>query len=192
MIFRASLLVVSALLSFLSLSSAQYDDAEQAKRDMMVGMQGLKAAKENPELMAQLMRDMANPEMMKEAQKMMQDPTWQKEMKKFQESPDFKESIKKTKEMLKDPHAAAQAEAKMEHMLKTGQDKHKQSVQAAMDQAMDSFNNPEMIREMQKMVQDPSFKKQFEEMAKNPEFAGYIQAVSIEISGQIRYTQFSH
>jgi mannitol/fructose-specific phosphotransferase system IIA component (Ntr-type) len=117
---------------------------------------------------------------MKEAQKMMQDPAFQKQLKKLQNSKEFKESLKQTQEMLKDPNVAAHAEAKMEHMAKVGTEALKQRAGAAVENAMDeALNNPQVMQEMAKMIRDPAFAKQIEEMSKSPEFQNYLAAVSV-------------
>lgn len=115
--------------------------------------------------------------MMAAAKEMMADPAWQKQMKKLQESKDFKESIKKTTEMLNDPNAAAKAEAKMEHMVKLGNEQLKNGAAAAMEQAMDAMKNPEIMAEMANMIKDPNFKQQLESLSKDPSFAPYIAAM---------------
>ena len=114
--------------------------------------------------------------MMEAAKKMMEDPQFQKEMKKLQNSKEFKESIKKTQEMLKDPNLAAKNEAKMEHMLKVGEEQIKKGAANAMEEAMKAMANPEIVAEMAKMIKDPSFTKQLEAMAKDPQFKNYVDA----------------
>jgi hypothetical protein len=115
--------------------------------------------------------------MMAAAKEMMADPAWQKEMKKLQGSKEFKESISKTKELVEDPNAAAHAEAKMEHMLKVGNDNLKNGAAAAMEEAMAAMNNPEMMAEMAKMAKDPNFKEQLAALSKDPQFQSYIEAM---------------
>ena len=174
MMFRKILFVGATLLSSLPLSLAQQGHAEQ---DIMLGMQGLAQAAKDPALLAQLMKDMQDPEMMKEAQKMMQDPKFQAEMKKLQNDKGFKESLKQTTEMFKDPNAAAAAEAKMEHMMKVGNEQLKMGAAAAMEQAMEAMHNPEVMAEMSAMLKDPSFKQQLENLSKDPSFQTYIEAM---------------
>ena len=118
-----------------------------------------------------------NPELMAEAQKMMDNPEFQKQMKKLQQSKDFKESIKKTTEKLKDPNQAAAAEAKLEHMVKVGNHELKKGARSAVEEAMASMANPEVMAEMAKMIKDPSFVRQLESMSKDPTFKNYIDAV---------------
>ena len=115
--------------------------------------------------------------MMAAAKEMMADPSWQAQMKKLQNDKGFKESIKKTSEMLKDPNAAAQAEAKMEHMVKVGNEQLKNGAAAAMEQAMEAMKNPEVMAEMSAMIKDPSFKQQLEALSKDPSFQSYIEAM---------------
>jgi hypothetical protein len=115
--------------------------------------------------------------MMAAAKKMMDDPEWQKQMKELTKNKEFKESIKKTQHALKDPNTAAHAEARVEHMLKVGNDQLKKGAASAMEEAMAAMNNPEMMAEMQKMIHDPSFTKQLEAFAKDPQFRSYMEAV---------------
>jgi hypothetical protein len=115
--------------------------------------------------------------MMAAAKEMMNDKAWQTQMKKLQNDKGFKESIKKTSEMLQDPAKAAQAEAKMEHMVKVGNDQLKQGAAAAMEQAMEAMHNPEVMAEMAALVKDPSFKQQLEALSKDPSFQSYIEAM---------------
>ena len=114
---------------------------------------------------------------MKAAQEMMKDPSWAAQMKKLQKDKGFQDSIKKTQEMLKDPAEQAKLEAKMEHMVKVGNDQLKQGAAAAMEQAMAAMNNPEVMAEMAAMIKDPSFKQQLEALSKDPSFASYIEAM---------------
>ena len=69
-------------------------------------------------------------------------------------------------------------EAKMEHMLKVGEDKLKQGAGAAMEQAMADMANPEVMADMAKMLKDPQFQAQLAAMAKDPSFKNYVSAVS--------------
>jgi hypothetical protein len=80
--------------------------------------------------------------------------------------------------MLKDPSTAAQMEAKMEHMMKVGDQKLKQGAGAAMEQAMADMANPEVMAEMTKMMKDPQFQAQLASMTKDPSFKNYVDAVS--------------
>lgn len=117
--------------------------------------------------------------MMEEAKKMMENSEYQKQMKKLTNSKEFKESIKATTDMLNDPNAAAHAEAKLEHMAKVGAQQLKDGATNAMDQALQqALNNPEVMAEMAKMVQDPSFAKQFKAMQNDPAFKNYMEAMS--------------
>ena len=111
------------------------------------------------------------------AKEMMADPAWQAQMKKLQGDKGFKESIKQASDMLKDPNAAAQAEAKMEHMVKVGNEQLKNGAAAAMEQAMEAMKNPEVMAEMSQMIKDPSFKQQLEALSKDPSFKSYIDAM---------------
>lgn len=114
---------------------------------------------------------------MAEAQKMMNDPEFQKQMKKLTNSKDFKQSLKKTQEVMKDPNTAAEMEARMEAMVKKGNDDMKKSATAAMEEAMASMNNPEVMAEMTRMMKDPSFQAQLAAMANDPSFRHYMGAM---------------
>ena len=128
--------------------------------------------------------------MMAAAKEMMADPAWQAQMKKLQNEKGFKESSKKMQEMMKDPNAAAQAEAKMEHMLKVGNDQLKAGAAAAMEQAMEAMKNPEVMAELSAMVKDPSFMKQFEALKKDPQFQPYIEAMQDMVKDPAKQKKF--
>jgi hypothetical protein len=115
--------------------------------------------------------------MMAEAKKMMDDPSYQKRMKEMSKSKEFREGMKQSVEMLQDPAKAAAAEAKLEHMLKVGNDQIKQASRNVMDDAMAAMGNPEVMAEMARMVKDPQFQQQLGEMAKDPSFKNYIDAM---------------
>merc|ERR1712003_209409 len=89
----------------------------------------------------------------------------------------FQDSIKKSVEMMKDPAQAAAMEAKMEHMMKVGNDQLKNAAGGMMDEAMQAMNNPEVMAQVAKMVKDPNFQKQLADMAKDPQFKSYIDAM---------------
>ena len=114
---------------------------------------------------------------MAEAKKMMDNPAFQKQMKEMANDKAFSESIKKSVEMMKDPAQAAAMEAKMEHMMKVGNDALKNQAGNMMEEAMAAMNNPEVMAEVAKMVKDPSFQQQLAEMAKDPQFKSYIDAM---------------
>lgn len=126
-------------------------------------------------LLSNLIKD---PELMAEAQKMMGNPEYQKKMKEMTKDKKFQEGIKKTTDMLKDPNAAAQQEAKMEHMLKVGEDQLKKNAGDQMKDAMAAMSNPDVMAEMQKMMKDPQFVQQIQAMTKDPNFKSYVDAVS--------------
>jgi len=164
----------SFLLLLVAFCAAQDRDA---MNDIQVGLQGLKEAGKDPALLAQLIRDMQDPELMAEAQKMMADPAYQKKMKELSKDKAFKDSIKATGDMLKDPAKAAQAEAKMEHMLKVGNEQLKKAAGDQMKEAMEAMSNPDVMDEMQKMMKDPQFLQQIQAMTKDPNFKSYVDAV---------------
>ena len=109
---------------------------------------------------------------------MMGNPEYQKKMKEMTKDKKFQEGIKKTTDMLKDPNAAAQQEAKMEHMLKVGEDQLKKNAGDQMKDAMAAMSNPDVMAEMQKMMKDPQFVQQIQAMTKDPNFKSYVDAVS--------------
>merc|ERR1711862_1010345 len=98
-----------------------------------------------------------DPEMMAEAKKMMDDPAFKKQMKQMSESKSFKDAVKQTTDMSKDPTKAAQAEAKLEHMVKVGEENLKKGAMGAMEEAMAAMSNPEVLDQMGKMMKDPQF-----------------------------------
>ena len=115
---------------------------------------------------------------MAEAQRLMADPKFQKEMKKLAENQDFKDSIKKTTEGLKDPAQAAKMEARLEHMLKVGNENLKKGATDSMRQAMDAMNDPAVMQQMTQMMKDPQMQAKIQQMMKDPQFQQYAEAVS--------------
>ena len=115
---------------------------------------------------------------MAEAQKMMANPDYQKKMKELSKDKAFQEGIKKTTEMLNDPNSQAAHEAKMEHMLKVGEETLKKNAGDQMKEAMNAMSNPEVMAEMQQMMKDPKFMQQIQAMTKDPNFKSYVDAVS--------------
>ena len=90
---------------------------------------------------------------MAEAKKMMESAEWKEEMKKLSGSKEFQDSIKKTQEALNDPNTAARQEAKVEHMIKVGQEELKNTAAKNMEDAMAAMaENPEMMKEIANMV----------------------------------------
>eukprot|EP00536_Pseudo-nitzschia_multiseries_P003005 jgi/Psemu1/236260/estExt_Genewise1.C_430018 len=140
-------------------------------------MAGLKEASQNPAMLAQLMRDLQDPDLMAEAKKMMESPAFQKQMKEMSNDKAFQDSIKKSVEMMKNPATAAEMEAKMEHMLKRGNEQLKANAGSMMDEAMAAMNNPDVMAEVAKMVKDPNFQQQLQQMASDPQFKSYIDAM---------------
>ena len=108
---------------------------------------------------------------------MMANPEYQKKMKEMTKDKKFQEGIKKTTDMLKDPNSAAQQEAKMEHMLKVGEETLKKNAGDQMKEAMAAMNNPDVMAEMQQMMKDPKFMQQIQAMTKDPNFQSYVDAV---------------
>lgn len=168
-------ILILALATFSNFTFAQEHDA---LRDIQMGMEGLQQAGKDPALLAQLMRDMQDPEMMAAAREMMNDKKFQQEMKKLSNTAEFKESIQNTKEMLSDPNQAAAAEARMEQMIKIGNNQLKKQAMQTVDATMDAMtSDPEMIDSMAKMIKDPNFKKQLDEMMKDPNFRAYMESM---------------
>lgn len=118
-----------------------------------------------------------DPDLMAEAKKMMENPAFQKQMKEMSGDKAFQDSIKKSVEMMKDPARAAEMEAKMEHMMKVGNQQLKDKAGNLMEDAMAAMNNPEVMAEVAKMVKDPNFQQQLADMAKDPQFKSYIDAM---------------
>jgi len=114
---------------------------------------------------------------MAEAKKMMDNPTFQKQMKEMSGDKGFQDSIKKSVDMMKDPAQAASMEAKMEHMMKVGNDQLKNQAGSMMEEAMQAMNDPAVMAEVAKMVKDPNFQQQLNDMAKDPQFKSYIDAM---------------
>jgi hypothetical protein len=168
----------TSLLLLNSISSSRVTAQDDALKDVQIGMQGLKQASDDPAVLAQLMKDLQDPELMAEAQKMMQDPAFQREMKRLTKSKEFQETVKKTKDMMNDPNTAAHAEARMEHMLRVGQEQLQKGAKLNLEQLLSEIgSDPDAMRSMQKMLQDPSFKKQFDAMTKDNQFQTYVDAM---------------
>jgi hypothetical protein len=115
--------------------------------------------------------------MMAEAKKLMDNPEYKKKMSEMQKDKDFQESLKKTQESLNDPNQAAAAEAKMEHMLKVGEQQLKKAAGDQMREAMAAMSNPDVMSQMQEMLKDPNFMQQIQAMTKDPNFKSYVDAV---------------
>merc|ERR1712232_842814 len=80
-------------------------------------------------------------------------------------------------ETMKDPAEAAKMEAKLEHMVKTGEQQLKEGAMGSLEQAMAAMANPEVMAEMGKMLKDPKFLEQVKAMTKDPQFKSYTDAV---------------
>ena len=118
-----------------------------------------------------------DPELMAEAKKMMDNPNFQKQMKEMGNTKEFKDATKASVDMMNDPGQAAAMEAKMEHMMKVGNDQLKNKAGNVMEDAFAAMGNPEVMAEMQKMIKDPNFQQQLNEMAKDPNMQGYMDAM---------------
>jgi hypothetical protein len=120
-----------------------------------------------------------DPEIMAEAKKMMESPEFQKQMKQLSGSKEFKDSIKNAESVMADPSRAAEMEARMEHMIKRGNDELKKGAANMMEDTMAAMmENPALMNEMTQMLKDPNFQQQLAEMMKDPSFASYREAVS--------------
>ena len=108
----------------------------------------------------------------------MDSPEFQKQMKKLTGDKEFKETLKKSAEAMKDPSKAAELEARMEHMMKVGDQELKKAAGNVMEDAMAAMANPEVMAEMTKMIKDPAFQEQLAAMAKDPNFKLYMESVS--------------
>ena len=115
--------------------------------------------------------------MMAEAKKMMENPEWQKKMKAFTGDAEMKEKFKSIGEDMKDAGKRAKLEAKMEAMVKLGNEQLTNQAGKTMEDAMASMNDPKVMAEMVRTVQDPKFKENFAKMAADPTFKKYIDAM---------------
>lgn len=114
---------------------------------------------------------------MAEAKKMMDSPEWKKKMKDLTGDKAFKESTEKLKKTMEDPNESAKMQAKMEHMMKVGQDGLKSEAKDTMAQAMQAMGDPSIMAEAAKMMKDPNFQQQLSQMAKDPSFKKYVSAM---------------
>ncbi len=114
---------------------------------------------------------------MAEARKMMESPEWKKKMKELTGDKAFKESTEKLKKTMEDPNEAAKLQAKMEHMMKVGQEGLKNEARDTMAQAMEAMNDPTIMAEAARMMKDPNFQQQLAQMAKDPSFKKYVSAM---------------
>merc|ERR1711862_773877 len=83
----------------------------------------------------------------------------------------------KMRSTMADPAKAAEAEAKMEHMVKTGEEGLKKGAMNAMEEAMKAMSNPDVMSQMGKMLKDPKFLEQVTAMTKDPQFKPYMDAM---------------
>lgn len=113
---------------------------------------------------------------------MMDNPEFQRQMKKMTGDKEFKNSLKNTVDAMKDPSKAAEMEARMEHMMKVGDQELKKAAGNVMEDAMAAMANPEVMAEMTKMIKDPAFQEQLAAMAKDPNFKLYMESVSAQCS----------
>merc|ERR1712232_275369 len=89
--------------------------------------------------MAGLKEATQNPALLAQLMRDLQDPELMAEAKKMMENPEF------------------QKKAKMEHMLKVGNNQLKNMAGSVMEDAMAAMSNPEVMAEVSKMVKDPNF-----------------------------------
>lgn len=114
---------------------------------------------------------------MAEAKKMMESPEWKKKMKEVTNDKAFKANVDNVKKTLEDPNEAAKMQAKMEHMMKTGQKELQNDAKGTMAEAMQAMNDPSVMAEAARMMKDPSFQQQLSQMAKDPSFKKYVSAM---------------
>jgi len=180
-----SLFTTTALLSAVGLSSAVKEDEyvygkdprKDAEYDVSMGMAGIQQAAKDPKLLAQLFQDMQDPELMAEAKKMMESPEWKKKMKDLTNDKAFKANIDNVKKTMEDPNEAAKMQAKMEHMMKTGNKELHADAKDTMATAMEAMNDPATMAEAARMMKDPQFQQQLAQMAKDPSFKKYVNAM---------------
>lgn len=180
-----SLFTTTALLSVVGLSAAKEEDAyvygkdpkKDAEYDISMGMAGIQQASKDPKLLAQLFQDMQDPELMAEAKKMMESPDWKKKMKDVTHDKAFKANMDNVKKTMDDPNEAAKMQAKMEHMMKTGQRDLQNDAKDTMASAVQAMADPDTMADAARMMKDPKFQQQLAQMAKDPSFKKYITAM---------------
>mmetsp|Transcript_32302 Transcript_32302/g.62277 ORF Transcript_32302/g.62277 Transcript_32302/m.62277 type:complete len:207 (-) Transcript_32302:299-919(-) len=178
-----SLFTASALLSMVGLCSAAddfvygKDPKKDAEYDISMGMAGIQQAAKDPKLLAQLFQDMQDPELMAEARKMMESADWKKKMKELTNDKAFKSNMDNVKKTMEDPNEAAKMQAKMEHMMKTGNKELNNDAKDTMAQAMQAMADPTTMAEAARMMKDPQFQQQLAQMAKDPSFKKYVNAM---------------
>lgn len=118
-----------------------------------------------------------DPELMAEAKKMMESPDWKKKMKDLTNDKAFKANTDKVKKAMEDPNEAAKMQAKMEHMMKTGNKELANDAKDTMSEAMQAMQDPSVMAEAARMMKDPSFQQQLSQMAKDPSFKKYVNAM---------------
>merc|ERR1719203_2306227 len=128
------------------------DPKRDAEFDISSGLAGLGRAVEDPKLLVQLMKDLMGDK-------------------------DFKQNVKGVQEKMADPDQRAQMEAKMEHMLKTGQKELQTGAKDEMAQAMRAMGDPDTMAQAARMMKDPKFQEQLAKMAKDPSFQKYTAAM---------------
>ena len=114
---------------------------------------------------------------MAEAKKMMESPEWKKKMKELTNDKAFKSNIDNVKKTMEDPNEQAKLPAKMEHMMKVGQNDLKNEAKDTMGQAMEAMADPTVMAEAAQMMKDPKFQQQLSQMAKDPSFKKYVSAM---------------
>lgn len=114
---------------------------------------------------------------MAEAKKMMDSPEWKKKMKDLTNNKDFKANVDKVKKTMEDPNEAAKMQAKMEHMVKKGSMEMHSDAKDTMAEAMQAMGDPAMMAEAARMMKDPQFQQQLSQMAKDPSFKKYVNAM---------------
>jgi len=153
------------------------DPKKDAEYDISMGMAGIQQAAQDPKMLAQLFQDMQDPELMAEAKKMMESSEWKKKMKDLSNDKAFKKNMDSVKNTMEDPNEAAKMQAKMEHMMKTGNKELANDAKDTMASAMDAMADPATMAEAARMMKDPQFQQQLSQMAKDPSFKKYVSAM---------------
>ncbi|GMI06052.1 hypothetical protein TrRE_jg3848 [Triparma retinervis] len=172
-------------------------DAEAAN-DVMLGMQGMQQAMNDPAALAQLMRDMQDPELMAEAKKMMESKEFKRQMRKLEKDPNFKKAMSQTAAAFEDPQTAGMLNAQASAMMREGSkqlDSMGSDVQAALAQ-MEA--NPAVMKEMQQLMGDPeamrevmndpqvkAYMREVEEAMKDPEMRKKMEGVANQFKQQL-------
>lgn len=152
-----------------------------ASDDFVKGMKGLQQAAKDPELMAQLMKDLNDPEMMAEAKKMMENPEWKKEMRKLEEGDEATSTIKHVQEMMNDLETF---DNNLEE--KMGNEDSSLNANKAVQKAFDLLNglNDEQIRAIMDEMETDEFKQMEENLRHNANVQAFLQSAEDTFDSQ--------